>query len=662
MRKKIAIIIINLLLILVSAFTLCACEESYTKNETDEIVNKLQTTLDTNKTELDEKIVELIEEYNAKDTDLLAKLNANEQSLANLKTNYEMELKKLQDKDVEIDKDIADLDSKYLAEVEKLVKQDTATAEELANLKTNYETELKKLQDKDVEIDKDIADLDSKYLTEVEKLQKSIDELNAQIETNNEIIKLLKTSSTSQQETITKLIERIEQLEQAFQDIHEHNYGELISYDYDENLFYQVCDECKEIRFKRGEHIWKSEYSSDDAFHWKECTSCSEIKDKQEHDENEDGKCSVCDKELLMAIYEVKDSSASVVGYKGNGTYLKIESEYNGYPVTRIGEYAFADCSSITKIEIPNSVTHIGWWAFSGCTSLTSVIIPNSVISIGEGVFAGCTSLESVIIPNGITHIYGWLFRGCESLQSIVIPNSVTTIGEYAFCLCTSLETIAIPNSVTSILEGAFRDCKSLKYNLKNGLKYLGNENNQYLCLVCPENTNITTATIDSNCRVIIAEAFSGCSSLQSIEIPNSVTSICDWAFSYCSSLTKVNYTGTIDQWVQIEFRVHNANPLYYVKNLYINNVLVTEANITTAKKISSYAFYGCDSLTSVTIGDSVTSIGYSAFENCTSLKIINFNGTMNKWNVIEKRFWWNDNVLATKVICSDGEVYFENN
>ena len=105
------------------------------------------------------------------------------------------------------------------------------------------------------------------------------------------------------------------------------------------------------------------------------------------------------------------------------------------------------------------------------------------------------------------------------------------------------------------------------------------------------------------------------------------MTSIGGYAFRNCSGLTSVNYLGTIDQWAEIIFSDYSANPLSYAKKLYINNDLVTEVNLTTATKISGYAFYGCSGLTSVKIGNDVTSIGYSAFENCsglTSVKIGN--------------------------------------
>ncbi len=136
--------------------------------------------------------------------------------------------------------------------------------------------------------------------------------------------------------------------------------------------------------------------------------------------------------------------------------------------VTSIGSYAFRGCSSLTSIEIPNSVTNIGDYAFYDCDSLTSVTIPDSVTSIGAGAFYGCSSLTSVTIGNSVTSIGSYAFEDCSSLTSIEIPNSVTSIGSYAFEDCSSLTSIEIPNSVTSIGSYAFCGCVNLKTVVNN--------------------------------------------------------------------------------------------------------------------------------------------------------------------------------------------------
>ena len=177
-------------------------------------------------------------------------------------------------------------------------------------------------------------------------------------------------------------------------------------------------------------------------------------------------------------------------------------------------------------------------------------------------------TVTKIIVPNYVTSISSGAFRDSSSLTSVVIGDSVTSIGDRAFSVCSSLTSVVIGDSVTSIGEWAFYDC----------------------------------------------------SKLTSVVIGDSVTSIGEAAFFYCGSLTSVNYTGTIDQWAQIAFGDYAANPLLYAKKLYINGELVTQANITTATKINSCAFYNCDSLTSITIPNSVTSIDPYAFYDCDSL------------------------------------------
>ena len=212
------------------------------------------------------------------------------------------------------------------------------------------------------------------------------------------------------------------------------------------------------------------------------------------------------------------------VTYRGS-SYKDYSDEYQGNvaipeevtymnrtrKVTSIGNSAFAYCSGLTSVTIPNSVTSIGNYAFNGCSGLTSVTIGSGVTSIGDGAFYDCSGLTSVTIPNSVTSIGNYAFYGCSGLTSVTIPNSVTSIGMSAFKGCKGLTSITIPNSVTSIGYEAFSGCSGL-----------------------------TSVTIPNSVTIIESFAFEGCKGLTSITIPNSVTRIGIYAFARCSGLTSV--------------------------------------------------------------------------------------------------------------------------
>jgi len=220
--------------------------------------------------------------------------------------------------------------------------------------------------------------------------------------------------------------------------------------------------------------------------------------------------------------------------------------------VTRIRNYAFRGCTSLANITIPDSVTSIEGNAFYGCTSLASITIPNGVTHIGYYAFYGCTSLTSITIPNSITSIENYVFYGCTSLTSVTIPDSVTRIGYRAFGGCTSLTSITIPNSVNNYFDG-FGSCTSLStinvgsdnayYSSDQGILY---NKNRTILIQYPAGKIGSSFTIPNSVTSIFDYAFDGCRNFTSVTIPNSVTSICDYAFNGCTNLTSVTFQGTI--------------------------------------------------------------------------------------------------------------------
>ena len=310
---------------------------------------------------------------------------------------------------------------------------------------------------------------------------------------------------------------------------------------------------------------------------------------------------------------------------------LGLEGEYSiRKGVKVIGNSAFGWCSSLTNINISNSVTNIGDKAFSECKSLTNINIPNSVTNIGNGAFSWCDSLTKIIIPHSVVNMNGNPFRAWNGdlhneskafiyenqvlfnkdkttliayrskEKNYIIPNSVTTIGKYAFSGCISLTSINIPNSVTTIGEDAFSNCHSLtSINIPNSVTIIG-EGAFYCC------DSFTSINIPNSVTTIGNFAFGYCLSITIINIPNSVTMIGKGAFSGCYSLTSINIPNSITTIGESAFE-----NCYFLTSINIPNSVTT---------IGKYAFYYYDSLTSINIPNSVTTIEDGAFENCENL------------------------------------------
>ena len=203
--------------------------------------------------------------------------------------------------------------------------------------------------------------------------------------------------------------------------------------------------------------------------------------------------------------------------------------------VTEIGVGAFYGNANLTSIDIPNSVTKIGNGAFSECKSLTSISIPSSVKTIERYAFENCNDLASVSISECITRIEESVFSGCTSLTSFTIPSTVTSIGVEAFYGC-RLTSITIPKGVTSIEEAAFIGCASsaTTIQVEEGNTVYDSRNNCNAIIRTADNTlmlGCRNTTIPNGITNIGAGAFTGCKELTSINIPEGVSTIGEYAF-----------------------------------------------------------------------------------------------------------------------------------
>ena len=324
-----------------------------------------------------------------------------------------------------------------------------------------------------------------------------------------------------------------------------------------------------------------------------------------------DGSSSDPDTDFTKFNYSISNDKVTITGYKGTDTTIKIPSKIEGYPVTAIGRSAFLGCTGLTSIIIPDSVTYIGRSAFSGCTNLETITIPKNAKFDSDGyTFNNCTSLKNVIFSSGIEKIPDYLFyksSNLKSMTSITIPNSVTTIGDSAFYHCTNLTSITIPDSVTSIGASAFYGCTGLtSIIIPDSVVTIG----EYTFNGC---TGLTNVTISDSVTSVGWNAFSGCTGLTSIVIPDSVTSISNSAFSGCTNLETI----TIPKNAKFDSSGRTFDNCKSLKNVIFSSGI---------EKIPDYLFYrsnNLNSLTSITIPDSVTSVGRCAFNGCTNLEII---------------------------------------
>ena len=262
----------------------------------------------------------------------------------------------------------------------------------------------------------------------------------------------------------------------------------------------------------------------------------------------------------------------------------------------------FYNKTDLVSVELGSQITTIGIYAFISCTALTSITIPNSVTVIGATAFGQCTALTSITIPNSVMAIGNSAFVA-SGLTSVTIPSSVSSIGSNPFSTCNDLASITV-------------DQNNTHYNDGNGSNCIIKTSNNTLVVGC-KNTVIpnSVTTIDNY-------AFSNCNGLTSIAIPNSVTTIGSGAFYY-SGLTSVSIGSSV------------TSIGYGAFEFCTGLTSITIPNSVTS--IGNYAFQYCSGLTSATIGSGMTSIGKEAFDNCSNLTTVTCYATtppaLSSWN-----------------------------
>ena len=325
--------------------------------------------------------------------------------------------------------------------------------------------------------------------------------------------------------------------------------------------------------------------------------------------------------------------------------------------ITTIDDYAFASCSSLDLVYIPDSVTYIGTCAFSS-SGLSTVDLPNSVEYIGYEAFAYCPYLDEVVIPEGVTTIEACAFMGCASLQTITIAGSVKklsaslfedctalktvileegieSMGYDAFAGCTALEELKLPDSLTQSEKHPFSGCSSLRrVELSPDMETIPDSFFEYC--TGPLEIDIPDGVIS-----IGASAFLKCTNLVSVTIPDSVTSIGAGAF-YESGLTSIELPDSI---VNIDARAFakcpNLREIEIPEGITVISSELCRGCVHLERvhlpegvtEIGQKAFLGCTALREVNLPDGLTYIWDSAFQNCESLESITIPGSVVEVN-----------------------------
>ena len=359
-----------------------------------------------------------------------------------------------------------------------------------------------------------------------------------------------------------------------------------------------------------------------------------------------------------MPWYSCREQIRSVSidsGVTGIGSYsfygcANLETITMAGSITVIGSYAFYNCDAVTHVTIPDSVTTIGSYAFSYCDNLNEINIPASVTTIGAYAFHSCSNLARVHIEDlgawcGINFgnnsanpagYAGGFYLDGELVEKAIIPAGTAAINDHAFYGCTALTELTVPASVASIGETAFYNCNNLKQI------HYGDTFRRWLALY-PDNTSRTVSCTDD--RILYSDKCGDaahCIVLESgrLEINGSgVTTSRPWN-NYYDVITEAIIAPGIT-----EIRDYMFSYLYHLTSISIPQSVVS---------IGHQSFYNCSSLEEITIPASVQTIGNQVFANCNALKSINFEHTASDpISIGTQAFYFSGDTGSSNVIAT---------
>ena len=370
----------------------------------------------------------------------------------------------------------------------------------------------------------------------------------------------------------------------------------------------------------------------------------------------------------------VSNKFYNVVGI-GNVTSdeIVVPSTYNGLPVIRIARRVFENKVNLKKIILPNTIKYIDNFAFAGCTALEYIDLPNSLESMQKDVFSGsgirtldltdtalktfacvdCPNLESVKLPKNLWLLDPYCLKNTPKLKSITLPDSLDYIGLNDF-VGSSIESIKIPKKVYCIGESAFENTVINSVEFDEGSKLETIDKSAFKGC-----NNLKSIVIPASVTTIGAYAFSGCTNLTSVTfeegskletlnsifqnsgiteftIPKSVTEIAPWVFDGLSSLTRVRFEDDSNV---------TALPTQLFNGCY-NLITVDFGRNSKIQTIDNWAFRKCVKLNAIDIPKSVTKIGMNAFDKCKAIKSITIPAGVESVGTRAFGSWTKDQII----------------
>ena len=329
------------------------------------------------------------------------------------------------------------------------------------------------------------------------------------------------------------------------------------------------------------------------------------------------------------------DGTIEITKYNGSEAVVEVPAQINEKRVTSIGEGAFNNKERIEEVHLPASVTNIGNYVFATCQDLNKINL-DSVTHIGDYAFTTCTGLYEIRFSDSLKELGDYAFGNCVNLTEIRIPEGVTSIGEGCFYDCERAAQIVIPDTVTEIGDSAFFNCRA-----------------------------ITQMVIPNSLTEIGCGVFASCTGLKQVEIPVCVMEIGKNAFKTCSNLTDVYYDGTKEQWNGItidagsgleeeritihfkepdetakdyEYNILDSNAIEITKYTGSDTAVTIPAQIDGKNviKITEKAFNKIENLTQVKIPACLTDLEKDAFYECTNLTVLDADAASENYSSID--------------------------